>query len=111
MGTTQKIECEMQRIISIIIQRELKDESVKLVTITGIKLLSDLSKATVYYTVMGQIAKKEAVNRSLNNAKGFIKSSMAKKMNIRRIPDLVFEFDKALEYGNKIDEILNNLKK
>ncbi len=106
----QKIESEMKRLISIIITREIKDKTVTFVTITDVRVLKDLSNATIYYTVMGQDAKKDAVSKSLRKASGFIKSEIAKRMKIRKVPNLIFEYDQALAYGNRIDDILKKLK-
>jgi ribosome-binding factor A len=106
----QKIESEMKRLISIIISREIKDKSVTFVTVTDVRVLKDLSTATIYYTVMGQDTKKSAVGKSLDKAKGFIKSEIAKRMKIRRVPNLIFEYDESLAYGNRIDDILRSLK-
>ena len=106
----QKIESEMKRLISVIISRELKDKSITLVTVTDVRVLKDLSNATIYYTVMGQTQKQDAVTKSLNRAKGFIKSEIAKRMKLRKVPNLIFEFDESLAYGNKIDDILRSLK-
>lgn len=106
----QKVEAEMKRLISIIISRELKDKSITLVTVTDVRVLKDLSTATIYYTVMGQKEKQDKVHRSLVKAAGYIKSEIAKRMKIRKVPSLVFEYDQSLAYGNKIDDILRKLK-
>ncbi|XMB87030.1 30S ribosome-binding factor RbfA [Mycoplasmatota bacterium WC44] len=109
MPNIQKVESEMNRLISIVILRELKDQTIKFVTVTDVKVKKDLSVATVFYTVLGQDAKREAVHRSLIKAKGYIKGVIAKRMKLRRVPDLEFEYDKSLDYGNKIDSLLRNL--
>ncbi len=109
MANIQKIESEMTRLISVIIQRELKDRTISFVTVTEVKVLRDLSIATVYYTVLGQDAKREAVKKALVKAKGFIRSTIAKRMQLRKVPNIVFEYDKSLDYGNKIDDLLRNL--
>lgn len=106
----QKIESEMKRLISVIISRELRDKAITLVTVTDVRVPKDLSVATIYYTVMGQDQKREAVNKALNKASGFIKSEIAKRMKIRRVPNLEFEYDKSLDYGNKIDDLLRKIK-
>lgn len=106
----QKIESEMKRLISIIISRELKDKAVTLVTVTDVRVLKDLSNATIYYTVMGQDSKRQAVGKSLQKASGFIKTEISKRMKIRRVPNLIFEYDQSLDYGNRIDDILRSLK-
>lgn len=105
-----KIESEMKRLLSVIISRELKDKTITMVTVTEVKVMKDLSNATVYYTVMGQTQKQDAVTKALNKSKGFIKSEIAKRMKIRKVPNLIFEYDESLAYGNKIDDILRSLK-
>jgi len=105
-----KIEAEMKRLISVIVSRELKDKAITLVTVTDVKVMKDLSNATIYFTVMGQTEKQDAVTRALNKSIGFIKSEIAKRMKIRRVPNLIFEYDPSLAYGNKIDDILRSLK-
>lgn len=106
----QKVEAEMKRLISVIISRELKDKTITLVTVTDVRVLKDLSNATIYYTVMGQTEKQNAVHKALVKASGYIKSEIAKRMKIRRVPALIFEYDESLAYGNKIDDILRKLK-
>ena len=109
MPNIQKIESEMTRLISVIIQRELSDKTIKFVTVTEVRVQRDLSTAKVFYTVMGKDEKREAVKKVLNKSKGFIKSLIARKMKLRKVPDLEFEYDSSLDYGNRIDDILRKL--
>jgi len=109
MPNIQKVERELQRLVSSMLQRDIKDKTISFVTITGVKVLKDLSKATIYYTVLGQDPKKAAVAKALDRAKGFIRSGVARKMKLRHTPELIFKYDESLEYGNKIENILKNL--
>ena len=87
-----------------------KDNRLKFVTVTKVRVTNDLSFATIFYTVIGSEEQKEGALKNLENAKGFIKSSLGKSLEIRKIPDLIFKYDDSLEYGNHIDEILKGLK-
>ena len=106
---TERIANLLVREISDILQNEVNDEDIKFVTITYCKVDTDLSLAQVYCTVLDQ-NKKDKCLHDLNGAKGFIKTELAKrKLEIRRIPDLRFIYDESVEYGNKIENIINKI--
>lgn len=101
-----------------IIERELasilfdsSNNKLKFVSITKVSLTSDLSLATVYYTVLGNAGEIESTKEDLEKAKGYLRSSLAKKIDLRKTPELRFKYDESLAYGNRITEILENLKK
>lgn len=107
----ERLEKIIEREISNIIMTEVKDDRLKFVTITKVSLTKDLSIATIYYTVLGNEEQKLATSKNLEEAKGFIKSSLSKKLEIRKIPDLRLKYDESLEYGEKIEKILKEIKK
>ncbi len=108
---TERIANLLVREISDILQNEVYDEDIKFVTITYCKVDTDLSLAQVYCTVLDQ-NKKDKCLHDLNGAKGFIKTELAKrKLEIRKIPDLRFIYDESVEYGNKIENIINKINK
>lgn len=108
---TERIANLLIREISDILQNEVYDEDIKFVTITGCTVDTDLSLAQVYCTVLNDL-KKEKCMHDLNGAKGFIKTELAKrKLEIRKIPDLRFIFDESVEYGNRIEKIIEDMKK
>lgn len=108
---TERIANLLVREISDILQNEVYDEDIKFVTITGCTVDTDLSLAQVYCTVLNDY-KKEKCMHDLNGAKGFIKTELAKrKLEIRKIPDLRFIFDESVEYGNRIEKIIEDMKK
>ena len=101
-----------------IIERELasilfdsSNNKLKFVSITEVSLTSDLSLATVYYTVLGNEGEIESTKEDLEKSKGYLRSSLAKKLDLRKTPDLRFKYDESLAYGNRITQILDNLKK
>ncbi len=101
-----------------IIERELAtilanahNEKLKFVSVTKVSLTKDVSIATIYYTILGSSGEIEATKKELENAKGFLRSSLAEAIDLRKTPELKFKYDESLAYGNHIDEILNNLKK
>lgn len=107
----ERIERILEREISNIILTEVKDDRLRFVTITKVSITSDLSIATVFFTVIGNEEQKVSTSENLLEAKGFIRSSLSKKLDIRKTPALKFKYDESIEYGDKIEQILKNLKK
>ena len=95
--------------LSQIIQFELKDSKRGFVTVTDVKLTNDLSLATVYVNFLGSDNREQAGLETLQRSKGFIRSELAKKLTIRKAPDLKFEVDKSLEQGNRINQLLKEI--
>ena len=95
--------------ISRILQFELKNTKLGFVTVTDVQCTKDLSLAKVYVSFLGQQTRNDAGLRVLNQSKGFIRSNLAKKIKIRKMPDLVFVQDLSLEQGNRIEKILHDL--
>ena len=108
---TERIASSLHKEISDIVANEIRDEDIKFVTITYVKLASDLSYAKIYFTTLFD-NKKEKVLEDLNGASGFIKSELCKrKFEIRKIPELEFVYDVSIEQGEKIEQIIKDLNK
>ena len=90
--------------ISEIIHDDVKDSNVKMVTITDARVTNDLSFAKIYFTTMDNDRKK--VLKALNKASGFIRSKMCEKIDIRKMPEISFVYDESIEYGKKIEDII-----
>ncbi len=96
--------------ISIILQNEIKDDDIKFVSVTGVEITNDLSYAKVFITVFDK-EKKDSTMKALNKAKGFIRTELAKRVEIRHTPEIRFVFDESIEYGNKIEKIIDEINK
>jgi len=107
----QKISKQIERDIVNIIMNDIKDTKVGFVTVTGAEVTNDLSHCKVYYSVLGGESRREAATKALERAKGFIKTELAKRLSVRKVPELHFEIDKSIEYGNKIDHMLADLRR
>ena len=106
---TERLGNVLHKEISNILLTEVKDEDLKFVTITNVDLSSDLSYAKVYFTCLEE-DKKEKVIKEINNARKFIRSELMKrKIEMRIIPDLTFIYDESIEYGNKIESLINKI--
>lgn len=106
---TERLGNMLHREISQILMSEVKDEDLKFVTITKVDLSSDLSYAKVYFTSL-DISKKDKIIKDINNARKFIRSELIKrKLDMRIIPELTFIYDDSIEYGNKIESIIEKI--
>ncbi len=103
-----RIASNMVKEISYILANEIKDNDIKFVTVTDVKLASDLSYAKVYVTVFDKEKIKETM-KALDSARGFIRKKLAERIDIRHTPELSFVFDESIEYGNKIEKIIEQI--
>ncbi len=94
--------------ISYILQNEIKDEDIKFVTVTDCDISSDLSYAKVYVTVLDD-TKRENTLKALDGAKSFIRGELSKRVEIRHTPELKFIFDESIEYGKKIEDLIESI--
>ena len=106
---SEKIGKEFVREISSIILEEIKDEDLKFITITYAKVSTDLSHAKIYFTALDD-SKKEIIIKDINRASSFIRRELASRVDIRKIPELEFIYDESIEYGNKIEKLIEELK-
>lgn len=102
----ERINSNLQKEISYIIANEVKNPDIKLVTITAVDCTNDLSYAKVYFTTLSDI--KETLN-GLKSAKGFIRKTLADRVELRHIPELEFIYDESIEYGKKIEEKIKEI--
>ena len=106
-----KIDEELKKEISTIISTELKNPHLTgLISVTKVKTTPDLRFAKVYVSMINEKSKKENL-AILKQSSGYIRSGIAKRVNLRTTPELIFEFDESMEYGSRIDEILKNITK
>lgn len=102
----ERVASDMQRELGNILLLEAKDEDFKHVTITDCDVTNDLSFAKIYFTTTDD---REKVEKDLNNAAGFFRSLLAERLQIRHTPELRFIFDESIEYGQKIEKIIEKL--
>ncbi len=104
----ERLESDFIREISKILEEEIRDEDIYFVTITSCKITSDLSYAKVYFTTLGD---KEKTVNALNKASKYIRMLLSSRVEIRKMPEISFVYDEAIEYGNKIEGIIERINK
>lgn len=101
---------QMKKELGDIIGRKIKDPRVGFVTVTDVQVTGDLQQATVYISILGDEDQKIDSLNGLQKAKGFIRSEIGHRIRLRKTPEIEFELDESIDYGNKIESILKQLK-
>ena len=106
---TQRVADYLQRELATLIQHEVRDPRVGMVSITGVDVSRDLGHARVYYTVMssdsGDDDARES-NEALNKAAGFLRSQLSRDSNMRTVPQLRFIFDTSVGRGRDLEDLI-----
>lgn len=95
--------------IADIVLHKLKDPRLGFITITAVDVSSDLRVAKVYFTVLDDKRIDETLD-VLTSSKSFIRKELAGRVQLKYLPDLVFNKDESILYGRKIDKILDEIK-
>lgn len=104
-----RVNEELMKAISHIITYELKNPDVTgMISVTRVKVTPDLKYAKVYVSILNPKSLEETM-KGLKESAGFIRSQVAKTVNLRITPELVFEYDDSIENGEKIDNILKQI--
>ena len=104
-----RIDEEYRKEISQIISYELKDPNVTgLISVTRVKVTNDLKYAKVSVSILNSKNVKKTL-AGLKKSSGFIRSELARRVNLRNTPELIFELDDSIEYGTRIDSILKEI--
>ena len=105
-----RINSEVMREISQIIRTELKDPRVSTMTsVTDVNVTTDLKYCTVYVSVLGGKEEADKTLEGLRKAGGFIRYELAHRLNLRNTPELKFVIDNSLEYGMKMDKLIDEV--
>ena len=114
---SRRIAEQIQRELSQIIQLELKDPRVGMITLTDVEVTSDHEHAKIFFTRLGNLsdaADNAAITKALEHAAGFLRTELAHRMRLRIVPQLHFEYDESIARGvhlsNLIDEAVGGGK-
>jgi len=88
---------------------ELKDPRVGIVTVTGVEVSPDLREGRVFVSVLGNARKRQATLAGLQSAHGFLQSRIARELDLKRTPQLTFEYDPTVERGVRMTQLIDEL--
>jgi ribosome-binding factor A len=107
-GRPQKLGDLIQRELSQLLQRELRDPRVGMITITGVDVSPDFSHAKVFFTVLEK-QRLEDAREGLRRAAGFLRSQLARRIKLYTTPELRFEYDESVERGDRLSRLINRV--
>ena len=107
---TDRIGALMQREISDILQRQIKDPRVGFCTVTHVEVSSDLRHAKVHVSIMGDETQHQSSMAGLKNAAGFIRREIGQRLSLRYTPEIRFIRDKSVDYILTVDKLLKEIE-
>lgn len=99
-----------QEIASMILLGGIKDPRIGFVTITHVEMTPDLKEARVYFSQIGSEKDKAKSKEGLNSASGYVRRHLAKILSLRHIPTITFNYDDSMEYADRIEKVIRDLK-
>jgi len=111
-------DIRLRRLAELVKQRasrailyELKDPRLGFLTVTRVKLASDLTQCTLFWSLIGTAGERSKSAHALESARGFIQSAIAKEMGTRVTPRITLKYDPSIERAQKVYGILDRLRR
>jgi ribosome-binding factor A len=95
--------------LASLLTRDVHDPGIGFVTLTHVKVSPDLQQARVYYTTIGDDKARRETARALERATPFLRRRIGSRLRLRRVPEITFTFDQAIEKSDRIEQILREL--
>ena len=108
-GRREKLGDLIQRELSALLQRELRDPRVGMITITAVDVSPDFAHAKVLYTTLDPAHIAEAA-QGLERASGFLRSQLARRIKLYTTPQLRFAYDESVERGDRLSRLIDSVK-
>ena len=105
---TQRVADLITREVAAIVQREVKDPRIGLITFTGADVSPDLRSAKILYTVLGDEKQRGDSQAGLERARGFIRRELSHRLTTKVTPDIKFVFDPSLDRAMRLEELLHH---
>ena len=107
-----RINEEVMRELSMIIRGEIKDPRINpLTSVVAVEVAPDLKTCKAYISVLGDEESQKNTLTGLKSAEGFIRSKLAKSINLRNTPEIKFVLDQSIEYGVKMSKMIDEVTK
>ncbi|GAA0707066.1 30S ribosome-binding factor RbfA [Vreelandella titanicae] len=106
---THRVADQLQKELAVLIQREVKDPRLGMVTVSGVTVSRDLGYSDVYVTLLGE-QEPERIKENLQvlkRAAGFLRSQIAKRIKLRHVPELRFHFDESVVRGQQLSSLID----
>jgi len=106
---SNRVADQIHKEVSALLIKGLKDPRVGFVTITAVEVTPDMHLARIYFSVMGSESDRKNTEKGLKSSAPYLRRELGKRLRMRYVPDLLFQFDHSLAYGNRIDSLLRQI--
>jgi len=106
----ERVGDQIRTELSTLLARNVKDPGIGFITLTRVRVTADLQLARVYYTALGDDRVRRDTARALARALPFLRRQVASRLRLRRVPELVFQYDETVEQQERIEEILRQIQ-
>jgi ribosome-binding factor A len=104
---SRRIAEQIQRELSEVIRVELKDPRIGMITLTDVEVTPDGAHAKVFFTVLGDSSRVSEAAAGLQHAAGYLRSQLARSLNVRVVPQLQFKYDPSVERGARLSQLID----
>lgn len=105
---SRRIADQIQREISDLIRGEVKDPRIGMVTLTDVEVTRDLHHAKIFFTSLGDTEAVQDCLKALNQAAGFLRGELSRRLSMRQVPDLHFVYDPTVERGVRLSTLIDS---
>lgn len=106
----KRVGVRIREEVSDLLLRKIKDPRIGFVTITAVEVSDDLRRAKIFYSVLGTETDRQDAAAGLLSATGFIKRELAARLQLKFMPEIGFEYDESLEYGDRIERLIRRAR-
>ena len=106
----ERVAEQIRADVAEILQRDLNDPRLGLVTCTRVRVSSDLRTAKLYVSVLGDEHEREVTLKALDTATGFVRRRLSARLGLRAAPEIRFVFDPSVEYGIRLEELIEKTR-
>ena len=106
---SEKVADLVQKEISQMLVKSIKDPRIGFVTITRVAVSEDCRFAKVYFSVAGPLEERENSRKGLDSAKGYVRKELGRRIRLRYTPEIMFQFDPSIEYAIHMEELIQSI--
>ncbi len=106
---SEKVADLIQKEISQMLVKSIKDPRIGFVTITKVTVSEDFRFAKVYFSVAGTLKEREESQKGLDSAKGYVRKELGRRIRLRYTPEIMFQFDPSIEYAIHMEKLIQSI--
>lgn len=106
---SEKVADLIQKEISEMLVRSIKDPRIGFITITRVRVSEDCRFAKIYFSVAGDLKERERSMKGLESATGYVRKELGRRIRLRYTPEILFQFDPSIEYAIHMEELIQRI--